>query len=304
MREYIEIGTRAILYLLKQMNKAKEINISLFYHSSGWDKLLSLCLGPFLTEQQKSKMLSSFLIYLNTNRGDNIQLTLHPKKESLVECLTMRVHTLCFNYFSTHPSAIVETSYLTNSIFMNFENNSIRYNIFRYGGLHYMSDEINSRVSKYMSRYIIEMLATEEIDFSRCFLFAFYLIVCLASAFTNEIKLSKKALKSLVFPRLWSGKETQINADNFTEANYTRLFEQNKTVFKDIINNCGTDGNGQMTWLAEWKTICKFIAGYERFEIAYVKCVRNICNHLNLSTGSDIFMVEILCKAVEYADTK
>jgi len=104
--------------------------ISFFYTRSHWEQLAKK-LTPALTHLERKKLVKTFNIIFGNERGDNISLVIytvgeHEKKE------TQRYLSAHLGIFLKHyPSPDMPKSNVAATLFMNFPNNSIQYNLYK-----------------------------------------------------------------------------------------------------------------------------------------------------------------------------
>lgn len=103
--------------------------ISLFYSSREWHKIALEAVYPFL---YKTNNIISYMVCMNSDRGDNIRLILKVEEKHAWNVANI-INTYFQDYLTRSPSKPGSSSLDTpNKLFKNFENNTIHYGIYEF----------------------------------------------------------------------------------------------------------------------------------------------------------------------------
>lgn len=164
------------------------IKMHVFYNRASWHSLLKNAIFPFIKHVNKLNIIELFLLDFSYDRGDHITLTLHVPHnniDSLEKCINKYIK----KYINLNPSALPTQNLIKQSFFIDFPNNSVRYNLFR--DKEVVSHIIDLEMRSYLSESMLNLLVIEGVDVDSLLLFLVFLSYILF--IHNDSKIADRA---------------------------------------------------------------------------------------------------------------
>lgn len=233
------------------------INLSIFYNKNDWHQLLNNCIYPFVRSMREKKYLSTYSFFISWNRGDNIRLSLLATNEYRWVLLD-ETDTFFKQYLKTFPSQRTNGPLFSNSIFMNFNENHIFYNLYKRQAIPF--DEPIKRIIYEQQEYFSTMLIKELKDISDGESRLTMLTYCMwaaISVYTTNIEETLIYTKDLLQHLLW--RNEMKNDKSLNSVDFDSKFKHYQSFLVEIKKDIWSNGvkSDTLRWLRNWKTFCK-----------------------------------------------
>lgn len=241
--------------------------VSIFYNQVAWHELLKDFISPYL--QQNQDTILHWYISLSTYRGEHITLEIEFRDNSLQfeEYFNKEVNTFLENY----PSPMKIIDYPLDGLFMDYENNTVYYNI----EAHHNTDNQNltSIIRQQLSEIILCTLEDQEIDIESIFTLIVYLQLGIIKAgFTNTKTARINTLKLVLHLTTQDDIDPNDKAKAEETERFIKLFEYNKDIFVEIIEDIWSKEKyeDELRWMGQWENVCKDYLNTNEFHVAFM----------------------------------
>jgi hypothetical protein len=226
-----------------------KIVISIFYNRCGWHHLISICILRLVKIRLVEEANAVYNLFLSRKRGDHITLVIICDK-TLQEKVVFDFNEEVYGFLARFPSVSLGSEVPVNGVFMNFPNNTIRYNLYNLP-----NGKLDTKMKGIVSKDILTCLSESEIDDEALFTFCFYTHLVIIKAFAikyglDQIKCSLELLIS-----------NTKNQDDLTMAHESGiyadvLFNDNKEIFLEYYNEIfESDDISIKTSVIDWQGI-------------------------------------------------
>lgn len=264
----------------------RQVVVSVFYNKALYHELINHAVAPFL--QAEGSSIKNCVIYLSSNQGEHISLSIEPTDD--IEVFKLKVLRHFKEYLKNNQSVTAPVQYPLDDLFDIYPNNSIHFNIEK------LSISTDREVSNIVSKAIINGLAVSEIDSDSIFSF----LVCI------HMGLLKVIYNSLA--RVYEGID-ELNGCIVSDVNptevydYMRLYEdisiENNKFLEDIskevwhfnVADCGLD------WLKSWILECSSLLTHYNSPKRYIAISCLVFRHLGLDCKNLLPLILDMCRA-------
>lgn len=236
--------------MLLKKGTAINLCVSLFYNSANWDMLLTEGVRPFLTQ---TKGLLSYAINLSELRGNHIRLVLLVNQKAAKTIAGKAKHHFD-DFIQRFPSDLRDFKKGNDSLlFMDFENNTIRYGLFDYWfpSTLFQSEKFERQISLLIIQIFKEFGKNVLKDLDE-------IIVQLLVIYFNTLALDNKEIIALLNVHLTTVRNTydMKKWSDFRTKNQ-KAFEDNKETLCNYISSCRENWNTEYDseWENQWRQI-------------------------------------------------
>ena len=240
--------------MLPKKDNTINLCFSLFYNSANWDVLLTDGVRPFLT---KTKGLLSYAVTLSDLRGDHIRLVLRVNKKT-AKAMAGKAKLHFDDFMQRFPSAPRGFKYGNGPLlFMDFENNTIRYGLFDYWfpNALFQSEKFEQQIGLLIIQIFKEfgknvLKGLDEI------------IIQLLLIYFNTLALDNKEIMALLNVHLKMVRNTyDMKKWSDFRTKTRRAFEDNKESLCNYISTSRENGNFEYNteWENQWRQIIQGI---------------------------------------------
>jgi len=275
-------------------NDNKYIRISVYYNRLAWTELIRDCLKPFIFANRANKNIDQFFISFSTDQGDNIRLVLECTAEDKVKFVE-EMHLYLINYINENPSSIPYTSYWGNSFFMDFENNSLQYNLFDI-------DHKNNIIEllSFISELILDTFAEEDYDDSSVLTFVLEIFMgfCLEWQKFYSKDVNNKIRQTLFGDELKKG-SYELN-DSYTP--YYDLFKENSDLIAEIYarSSDSDEKNSKIIFLKKLYSECLINADSIKEDYTnYFPLDKIIMDQLDIKESTLLYVLYLIHLSIE-----
>lgn len=214
----------------------------LFYRESAWPILFSRLLKPLIDDLQRKDRIAGFTVFLQSNRGDHIRLTLylqgseHLSGNILQEDLRQNIQT----FFSSYPSPETPPASSNSYFFMDFPPNTLYFDLPDHGPQNRRASlPINTKpLAQEISRILLTGLATEGADDRYLTTIALYMEFALLRAMETNLPDGARGKPSAAGKQLIEG-----------------AFPDSRHIFLQLKKEVWADDN-RLSWLKDWTRLC------------------------------------------------
>jgi len=217
------------------------MNCSLFAPMNTWPLVLGE-IRQFIKVAEGQ--ITCFKVQMNYDNGENIRLALLTSSENRQQ-LYDHLNLIFKSFFRTFPFSGIRQN--VDSIFLPYPTAVIEFGLFH---LNYDPTFFNAyEVSQQISRFIIEVLEKDDVDFETITTFSFYLQICLLKAILSYYQNDRNFISLLLQPqtkKTISKKVAELSGENMdilvqitTEVMLNEVFEQDQVWISHWINFCG-----------------------------------------------------------------
>ena len=239
---------------------------SIFYNQPTWQKLLCNFIDPFVKENQSK--IAHWHLSLSTYRGAHINFVFQANQgNDLTEIFKISAQ----QYLENYPSAIQAIDYPLDTLFMDYPVNTVEYDNERLYPTTFDSSLFSIR--QHLSEIIIQTLGEHEIDIESIFTLIVYLQFGIIKAgFTNTKTARINTLKLVLHLTTQSETPNPNQADEEKSKHFIALFEYNKDIFKEIIEEIWSDEpySSELQWMTGWEDECKNYLQDREFHVVFL----------------------------------
>lgn len=267
------------------------LNTSVFYNKESWHTLINDCLLPITTTLKGERSIEMFFLHFSKQQGDHIRVSILLNRENLDkvrELIQRKVAT----FISALPSITAPIQYPLPTIFTNFTNNTINFNIYKIYPLEVdifaYKDVINVR--ELITKCVTEALLNEKIEEESIFTFALYMQVSMIKAHFLTKEDSLVALREILNNSLYNSElKEQIVADR----KILDLYSENKELLGDIFREVWEE-NKDSKWLTHWIEKNQELISAFGFHVTYATLSHIVFEHICYKEPAGLYITSSL----------
>jgi hypothetical protein len=229
-----------------------------------------------LTVKDNKKKINDYFIFINRDRGDNIKIVFKSNKDD--DCFALKsIFSGLQNFISEFPSPVEVVQFPLNSLFLNFENNTI----FSYpiADFAFWVDENTRQMHSSLSEIILEVFNENLVDSE--LIISLFLYLSTIALMPKYHQLIYKKIKFKDAEKIFSLKDGDCAE---SQSGIAKFFEDNQEIFHEIFLEISQPYSGQQLWIERWRNLCYLYVQNSSDESAsFVYLFQTICEHLGLN---------------------
>lgn len=230
------------------------VNVSVFYNMKSWNTILNSCLRPSLALLERRSWIEGYFIHFSKNQGDHLRISCLVSSNHVDDVRQILSNDIK-KYISAFPSITDQVKYPLSSIFKNFPNNSVNFNIYKNYAPE--SEFLNSKellsLRQLISNLIIAEMAQDIIEEESVFTFGLYMQLGVLKAIferkDKSILQLREHINNLIF-------NTEIKSQVLADKKIADLYIENKELLLEIFNEVWNE-MPEADWLFPWISTCK-----------------------------------------------